>query len=1064
MKSLEPIERASERILRDCATLKSRLGVEVLFGGITGNVPTTGLTSNELAHIQGDVLWILAVARDLSQSGDIGTKALDFAAETFEYLDSISQKPIASDDIPLSFCSAVLYGGEGKFPNARIMSSKVDAIYKRNLNDAKGPADLFTYLLHCLQLLLKGDYYELQRATTIDEQSHRRLQAILETDSNYHQEFTSIILTYEALRLFASYVLTGRQDFLESSQEKLVKARDFCRYDSMLSLVDRYVSLLFEATSSCHIDRVLTPFRDLLTDEYLALLKRGGRRPIFTLWPPQIRALQQDFLVADHVGVSMPTSSGKTLLAEMKIQAELSRDPSALVFYIVPLNALARQIQKDLQERLRLAPLRHNIKVLTGAYEIEDKDLAGIREENVIVTTPEKLDGLLRNIDNDTIRNYFERCRLFIFDECHSIGDGKRGITYELLVARLRRAFPNAKTLALSAVFSNVADFTQWIGQNHGTCKAIVDSWRPTGSHWATWSVSDGFVYEGTWVNREFKRPADTRLAAAQLAVDMQRAYKNVLIIAESRDACEKYATALVKRVREVDRAVLTPEEQRKLNLLANRIRNRILPDSRLAEWVEFGVAYHHGHLPSDVRAWIEDYTADGTLKFIVSTTTLSEGVNFPIRCVILPNIWVGGRALPAIKLRNIVGRAGRAHVSTSGMAVVFKTWDSIRVDSRRLSFDSYCFHPPESVTQVVSALKDLLEEAYSFYHISAQQALESQILGFLSLSGMQVENQAAEIARASFLKVTNPDLESEIAALLEARIETMATCPEPLLLAGSPYRLTKYGEHVLKTGLGLKDSNLLMQLLREIAQESPNQFSQMGTNDRLDAPKIRQLLLLALTIYESLLNSYGLGANCKEITGYSVSSVRQDSLDFMNAFETNEDFRKQISEAILSVDVELIWRWISGATPQQLGEFLSGKYPKLNGKLELATIEAINVIENLPYAIGWPLYAIRLLIDFLLEEDVFKGSISPQFDNLPYYLKHGVAHPMAVAIMEKVQDQDFRQDSMKVASGYDVEISYPANRESLLRTLIGLGEERIAQKIGAEERAKSLWALLITK
>jgi len=1061
MKSLEPIEKASERILQDCATLKSRLGVEVLFGGITGDVPTTGLTSDELNHIQGDVLWILAVARDLSQSRDIGTKALDFAAETFEYLDSISRKPIVADDIPLSFYSAVLYGVAGRFPNTRIMSSKVDAIYKRNLNDAKGLGDLFTYLLHCLQLLLKGEYFELQRVTTIDEQSHRGLQAILETDSNYYREFTSIVLTYEALRLFASYVLTGKQDFLDSSQEKLVKARDFSRYDSMLSLVERYISLLFEATSSCHIDKVLTPFRDLLTDEYLALLKRG-ERPIYTLWPPQIRALQQGFLAADHIGVSMPTSSGKTLLAEMKIQAELSRDPSALVFYIVPLNALARQIQRDLQKRLRLAPLRYNIKVLTGTYEIEDKDLAGIREENVIVTTPEKLDGLLRNMDNNTIRNYFERCRLFIFDECHSIGDGKRGITYELLIARLRKAFPDVKTLALSAVFSNVADYTQWIAQNQGTYKAISDSWRPTGSHWATWSVSDGFVYEGTWVNREFKRPADTRLAAAQLAVDMQRAYKNVLIIAESRDACEKYAIALVKRVHEVNRAILTPEEQKKLNLLANRIRKRIVPDSQLAEWVKVGIAYHHGHLPSDVRAWIEDYTADGTLKFIVSTTTLSEGVNFPIRCVILPNIWVGGKALPAIKLRNIVGRAGRAHVSTSGMAVVFKTWDNIKVDSQRLTFDSYCFNPPESVTKVISALKDLREDAYSFSHISTQQALESQILGFLSLPSMQVENQAGEIARASFLKVTHPDLESEIAALLEARIEAMATRREPLLLAGSPYRLTKYGERVLKTGLGLRDSDLLMWLLRQMAQKSPNQFSQMGIKDRLDAPRIRKLLLLALTIYESMLNSYGLAANCKAITGYSVSSVRQDSLDFMHAFETNGDFRKQINKAILSVDVELIWRWINGSTPQQLGEFLSGKYPKLNDKLELATIESINVVENLPYTIGWPLYAIKLLIGFLMEEDVFQRPISPQFDNFPYYLKHGVAHPMAVAIMEKVQDQDFRQDSMKVAAGYDVEISYLANRESLLRTLLGLGEEQIAKKIGSDARGKALWSLLM--
>jgi len=57
---------------------------------------------------------------------------------------------------------------------------------------------------------------------------------------------------------------------------------------------------------------------------------------------------------------------------------------------------------------------------------------------------------------------------------------------------------------------------------------------------------------------------------------------------------------------------------------------------------------------------------------------------------------------------------------------------------------------------------------------------------------------------------------------------------------------------------------------------------------------------------------------------------------------------------------------------------------------------------------------------------------------------------------------QDFRQDAMKVASGYDVEISYPANRESLLRTLLSIQEEQIAQKIGTDERARALWALLM--
>ena len=49
MNYLESISQASEDILRDSAILKSRLGIEVLFGGITGRTIKTGLT-NEVEY------------------------------------------------------------------------------------------------------------------------------------------------------------------------------------------------------------------------------------------------------------------------------------------------------------------------------------------------------------------------------------------------------------------------------------------------------------------------------------------------------------------------------------------------------------------------------------------------------------------------------------------------------------------------------------------------------------------------------------------------------------------------------------------------------------------------------------------------------------------------------------------------------------------------------------------------------------------------------------------------------------------------------------------------------
>jgi hypothetical protein len=254
------------------------------------------------------------------------------------------------------------------------------------------------------------------------------------------------------------------------------------------------------------------------------------------------------------------------------------------------------------------------------------------------------------------------------------------------------------------------------------------------------------------------------------------------------------------------------------------------------------------------------------------------------------------------------------------------------------------------------------------------------------------------------------------------------------------------------------------MQSLREIVGKIPNYFEHLENNDRLDSDKIKNILLLAFTTYESLLSSYGVQANCKEISGSSISNVKQDSLDFLNAFDTNAYFRSRINDAVLGLDIELIWRWINGETPQHLGVLLSEKYPRLNGKVETATIEAINFIENLQYSIGWPLYAIKVLINFLIEEKVIKGSISPQFDNLPYYLKHGVAHPVSVAIMEKIQNPDFRKDSMLIASGYNVEISYILNHEEIFSSVTDMGEEQISEILKDKTRAKELWGLLMSK
>ena len=100
--------------------------------------------------------------------------------------------------------------------------------------------------------------------------------------------------------------------------------------------------------------------------------------------------------------------------------------------------------------------------MVVGIY-IYHQASAGVRE-SVIITTPEKLDGLMRNIDPEDIKEMFERADLFIFDECQNVGSGKRGVTLELLIERVRFLKPDAAILGTAAFFTNIHHFSEWLG------------------------------------------------------------------------------------------------------------------------------------------------------------------------------------------------------------------------------------------------------------------------------------------------------------------------------------------------------------------------------------------------------------------------------------------------------------------------------------------------------------------------------------------------------------------------------------------------------------------------
>src|SRR5208282_1226390 len=123
--------------------------------------------------------------------------------------------------------------------------------------------------------------------------------------------------------------------------------------------------------------------------------------------------------------------------------------------------------------------LGFTVSALYGSSGTTGDDADPLRNRNIVVTTPEKLDFALRN-DATLLGDV----GLVVFDEAHTIGAGEREIRYEVLVQRLLRRADSSdrRIVCLSAILpqgEQLEDFLSWMRQDQpGT--AVTVNWRPT--------------------------------------------------------------------------------------------------------------------------------------------------------------------------------------------------------------------------------------------------------------------------------------------------------------------------------------------------------------------------------------------------------------------------------------------------------------------------------------------------------------------------------------------------------------------------------------------------------
>lgn len=108
--------------------------------------------------------------------------------------------------------------------------------------------------------------------------------------------------------------------------------------------------------------------------------------------------------------------------------------------------------------------------------------------------------------------------------------------------------------------------------------------------------------------------------------------------------------------------------------------------------FLDHGIGYHHAGLEKEDRRTIEHAFAEGRIKCLACTSTLATGVNLPAHLVLVvgSRTWRGnGKGYEEIEtsqLLQMIGRAGRPGLDSSGTAVIITDNDSRSALQRQLN------------------------------------------------------------------------------------------------------------------------------------------------------------------------------------------------------------------------------------------------------------------------------------------------------------------------------------------------------------------------------------------
>ncbi|MDS0025804.1 DEAD/DEAH box helicase [Enterobacter kobei] len=452
--------------------------------------------------------------------------------------------------------------------------------------------------------------------------------------------------------------------------------------------------------------KALPSYSGLPRDKWLHALQKDSF--IKELWPAQHLLGQADVLKGESAIIQMPTSAGKTKATELILRSAFLADRVSLAIIIAPFRALCHEIKNSLVEAFHNEPTR--VDELSDALQTDFEIAELLGHKQILVITPEKLLYVLRHAPE-----LATHVGLLVFDEGHQFDSGTRGITYELLLTSLRSMIPEGtQKVLISAVISNAEAVGEWLNGEPNVVEGttLIPTFRSIG--FASWLDQLGRIEyvdsrdaeQGEFFvprvierfnlgkrgreqkERHFPERDDGQAIALYLGIKLAPNGSIAIF-------CGKKSTATSiceKAVEFIDRGIPFPLPQEFSNQMeVERLHYlhaaNLGPEASASMSAEHGIFSHHGNTPHGIRLSVEHAMRENLVRFVVCTSTLAQGVNLPIRYLIVTSVYQGMERIKVRDFHNLIGRAGRAGMHTEG-SILFA--DPIVYDKRRNRKDGW--------------------------------------------------------------------------------------------------------------------------------------------------------------------------------------------------------------------------------------------------------------------------------------------------------------------------------------------------------------------------------------